>query len=137
MRLILAPTPSKRGCVHAARVFDKPTDDPRAKRNVPRMCTWSTRGEEEHALVSDGHKLSFAYRICVFLIRGGVNPAMPNDWYAILEVEPSATSSDIRSAYRKQALRSHPDRAQTDDKDQATAQFKLVAEYVFLDQGVY
>jgi len=66
-----------------------------------------------------------------------VNPAMPNDWYAILEVEPSATSSDIRSAYRKQALRSHPDRAQTDDKDQATAQFKLVAEYVFLDQGVY
>lgn len=81
--------------------------------------------------------ITLAYRICVFLIRGGVNPAMPNDWYAILEVDPSATSSDIRSAYRKQALRSHPDRAQTDDKDQATAQFKLVAEYVFLDQGVY
>lgn len=123
-------------CAYRPR-FDENGDDPRAKRNVPRMCTWSTRGEEEHALVSDGHKLSFAYRICVFLIRGGVNPAMPNDWYAILEVDPSATSSDIRSAYRKQALRSHPDRAQTDDKDQATAQFKLVAEYVFFDQGVY
>lgn len=55
---------------------------------------------------------------------------MPNDWYAILEVEPTASSGDIRTAYRKQALRSHPDRAPMTDKEQATAKFKLVAEYV-------
>lgn len=53
----------------------------------------------------------------------------PNDWYAILGIEPTATTSEIRTAYRKQALKSHPDRA-VGDKDDATARFKLVAEYV-------
>lgn len=61
-------------------------------------------------------------------ICGGNVYFMPNDWYAILEVEPSATAGDIRTAYRKQALRSHPDRAAADNKEQATAKFKLVAE---------
>lgn len=27
---------------------------------------------------------------------------MPTDWYAILEVEPTASPGDIRTAYRKQ-----------------------------------
>lgn len=56
--------------------------------------------------------------------------SMPNDWYSILEVDPTASGNDIRTAYRKQALRSHPDRASTADKEEATARFKLVAEYV-------
>ncbi|KAI3626835.1 hypothetical protein GLX27_001500 [Malassezia furfur] len=53
---------------------------------------------------------------------------MPTDWYAILELEPTATASEIRSAYRKKALRSHPDRAPAGEKEQATAQFKMIAE---------
>ena len=56
--------------------------------------------------------------------------AMPNDWYSILEVEPTASGNDIRTAYRKQALKSHPDRASASNKEEATAKFKLVAEYV-------
>ncbi|WFD43415.1 hypothetical protein MPSI1_002076 [Malassezia psittaci] len=53
---------------------------------------------------------------------------MPTDWYAILELEPTATAGEIRSAYRKKALRSHPDRAPLQEKEQATAQFKMIAE---------
>ncbi|KAK6925573.1 DnaJ domain [Dillenia turbinata] len=36
---------------------------------------------------------------------------IPLDMYLILGVEPSATASDIRKAYRKAALRHHPDKA--------------------------
>ncbi|WFD40733.1 uncharacterized protein MJAP1_003722 [Malassezia japonica] len=53
---------------------------------------------------------------------------MVTNWYAILELEPTASAAEIRSAYRKQALRSHPDRAPTGEKEQATAKFKMVAE---------
>jgi len=67
---------------------------------------------------------------------------MPSDWYSILEVEPKASANEIRAAYRRQvsgsmwrkadlqALRSHPDRAPPTEKDEATARFKMVAEYV-------
>ncbi|PKI83876.1 hypothetical protein MVES1_002370 [Malassezia vespertilionis] len=53
---------------------------------------------------------------------------MPMDWYAILEVEPTANATEIRTAYRKQALRSHPDRAAAHEKEDATSRFKMIAE---------
>ena len=50
------------------------------------------------------------------------------DWYAVLGVESTASPAEIKAAYRKQALRSHPDRAPAHEKDEATTRFKTVAE---------
>ena len=50
------------------------------------------------------------------------------DWYAVLGVECTASPAEIKAAYRKQALRSHPDRAPLHEKDEATSRFKTIAE---------
>ncbi|KAA6415405.1 MAG: DnaJ-domain-containing protein [Lasallia pustulata] len=41
----------------------------------------------------------------------------PVDYYAILEISPSATQQQVRDAYKKQALKSHPDRVPTDSPE--------------------
>jgi DnaJ-class molecular chaperone len=48
--------------------------------------------------------------------------------YASLEVAPTATPSDIKKAYRRLALKHHPDRNPPSEKDAATARFRLVNE---------
>ena len=45
------------------------------------------------------------------------------DYYLILEVEPSATTDSIVKSYRRLALKLHPDR---NSKDDATKTFQLV-----------
>jgi len=52
---------------------------------------------------------------------------MGKDYYGILGVPKNATEADIKKAYRKQALKWHPDRNQ-DNKEAAEARFKEVAE---------
>ena len=37
-------------------------------------------------------------------------PDEPSDYYTILEVERTASTSDIRKSYRKLALKWHPDK---------------------------
>jgi len=49
------------------------------------------------------------------------------DFYEILEVEKTATEDEIKKAYRRLALKWHPDKNPT-NKTQAEEKFKLIAE---------
>lgn len=49
------------------------------------------------------------------------------DPYAVLGLEKAATSSQITSAYRKAALKHHPDKVADSEKDAAHAKFQEVA----------
>ncbi|KAL2136082.1 hypothetical protein VTI74DRAFT_5488 [Chaetomium olivicolor] len=49
------------------------------------------------------------------------------DPYEVLGLERSATSEQIKSAYRKTALKTHPDKAPSDRKESAKEKFQQVA----------
>jgi len=52
----------------------------------------------------------------------------PPNYYAILEVSDTATTEQIRNAYKKAALKTHPDRVASESPDRAerTRKFQLV-----------
>ncbi len=52
---------------------------------------------------------------------------MGKDYYSMLGVDKNASEDDIKKAYKKQALKWHPDR-NLNNKEQATAKFKEIAE---------
>lgn len=57
------------------------------------------------------------------------------DYYNILNVPPSATSEAIRSAYKKESLKSHPDRlanASPSEKKKATEKFQTIADAYYI-----
>jgi DnaJ-class molecular chaperone len=54
--------------------------------------------------------------------------ATKRDYYEILGVTKSASAAEIKSAYRKQALKWHPDKHQGDDKKVAETTFKEINE---------
>lgn len=49
------------------------------------------------------------------------------DPYEVLGLERTATSDQIKKAYRKASLRTHPDKVPEDQKDEATSAFQSIA----------
>jgi len=49
------------------------------------------------------------------------------DYYKLLQVDRSATDDDLKKAYRKLAMKWHPDKNPTNKKD-AEAKFKQISE---------
>jgi hypothetical protein len=45
------------------------------------------------------------------------SPAPPVDYYKVLEVAPTATQAQVREAYKKAALKHHPDRVPSDSPE--------------------
>lgn len=52
---------------------------------------------------------------------------MKEDFYKILGVAKTATAEEIKKAYKKLALKWHPDKNQ-DNKEVATEKFKIICE---------
>ncbi len=59
------------------------------------------------------------------------------DYYEILKVDPSATDDEVRTAYKRESLVSHPDRlvnATPQEKKQATERFQGMCRSFFMQQ---
>jgi curved DNA-binding protein CbpA len=54
--------------------------------------------------------------------------ADPGDYYTILDVKKTASTKEIKSAYRKLALKYHPDKVPEDQKETAEEMFVKVSE---------
>ena len=50
------------------------------------------------------------------------------DYYKILELDRNASEKDIKKAYRKLAMKYHPDKNQNNDEEDASEKFKQIAE---------
>ena len=50
------------------------------------------------------------------------------NYYQILGVAENASQDDIKKAYKREALKHHPDKRSPDERDQAEFHFKRVSE---------
>ncbi|KAJ3373361.1 hypothetical protein GGF31_000794 [Allomyces arbusculus] len=58
----------------------------------------------------------------------GAGPDLQLDYYAVLGVDRDADADDVRKAYRREALKYHPDKHQGDARARAEIRFKQLAE---------
>jgi len=58
---------------------------------------------------------------------------VPQDYYAALEIPSTATTQQVRDAYKKAALKTHPDRVAVDSPERAsrTKKFQLINDAYF------
>ncbi|EPQ49759.1 DnaJ-domain-containing protein, partial [Gloeophyllum trabeum ATCC 11539] len=62
-------------------------------------------------------------------------PPNPKDYHEVLQIRPDASLDEIRVAYKKMALKWHPDRHATDKESanekfvEVRSQFRLKVEY--------
>lgn len=52
----------------------------------------------------------------------------PKSYYELLEVSRDASDEDIKRAYRRLALRHHPDRSQVQERRMAELRFRMIHE---------
>lgn len=64
-----------------------------------------------------------------------VRKCRTTDYYTILDIESSATESEIRKAYRKLALVMHPDKNGAPGADEAFKSMFLMIFYCFFTHG--
>ncbi|EPX72026.1 DNAJ domain-containing protein [Schizosaccharomyces octosporus yFS286] len=57
---------------------------------------------------------------------------MQKDYYSILNVSKKATQEEIRFAYKRAALETHPDRVSPNERTEATQRFQLVNEAFYV-----
>ena len=65
-------------------------------------------------------------RICLLLCIFGA--VMSQDYYKYLGLNKKATDKEIKKAYRKRALKYHPDKVAEDEKEKAEEKFLKVSE---------
>jgi DnaJ-class molecular chaperone len=59
----------------------------------------------------------------------------PANWYHVLGVAQSASSDEIRAAYRRAALRLHPDKAATAGPNNGAAGFASLGDIAAIGDG--
>jgi DnaJ like chaperone protein len=131
------------------QLLEKDIDAEEVSRQIAKHVNYSTRLEIVHLLLdlanADGEfvtqeegvikKISDAmeiksedYKSLMAMYRKVPDP----NWaYTILEIEPSATNEEVKKAYRRMAMKYHPDKvanAGEEIKQQATEKFRTINE---------